>query len=117
MVVVTALVLAVTELAGAMGPRLSGVSASYPVIGAAIAAFAQGARGPKAGVAALRGMASALFGFIAFFAVVGYGLAALGAPAAYALAILAALAAQAVALLSLRGDARRAKLAAARNGR
>jgi hypothetical protein len=108
-IVATALVLAVTAFAGWLGPRVSGLSASYPVIGGGIAAFARLARGPKAGVAALRGMASALYGFIAFFAVIGYGLAALGPLAAYALAVAVALFAQGVTLKWLRRDARRAR--------
>ena len=107
----TALVIAVTTFAGWLGPRVSGLSASYPVIGGGIAAFAHLARGPKAGVAALRGMASALYGFIAFFAVIGYGLAALGPLAAYALAVTVALVAQGVTLYWLRRDARRARVA------
>jgi hypothetical protein len=109
--VATALVIAVTTFAGWLGPRVSGLSASYPVIGGGIAAFAHLARGPKAGVAALRGMASALYGFIAFFAVIGYGLVALGPLAAYALAVTVALLAQGVTLTWLRRDARRARVA------
>ena len=100
-----------TTFAGWLGPRVSGLSASYPVIGGGIAAFAHLARGPKAGVAALRGMASALYGFIAFFAVIGYGLVALGPLAAYALAVAVALLAQGVTLSWLRRDARRARIA------
>ena len=108
-IVGTALVIAVTTLAGWLGPRVSGLSASFPVIGGAIAAFAHLARGPKAGVAALRGMASALYGFLAFFAIIGYGLVSLGPLAAYALAVTVALFAQSVTLSWLRRDARRAR--------
>ena len=107
-VVATVLVFAVTLFAGALGPRVSGLSASYPIIGGAIAAFAHAVRGPRAGVAALRGMASALFGFIAFFGVIGYGLGPLAPLPAYGLALAMALATQGLTLLWLRGDARRA---------
>ena len=97
-----------TDAGEALGPRVSGLSASYPIIGGAIAAFAHAVRGPRAGVAALRGMASALFGFIAFFGVIGYGLGPLAPLPAYGLALAMALATQGLTLLWLRGDARRA---------
>jgi hypothetical protein len=110
-VVATVLVLTVTAFAGWLGPRVSGLSASYPVIGGGIAAFAHLARGPRAGVAALRGMASALYGFIGFFAIIGYTLVAWGPLAAYGSAVAVALLAQGVTLISLRRDAQGARVA------
>ena len=62
--VATLLVMAVTTFAAEMGPRISGVTASYPVITGSIAVFAHRAQGPQAAVAALRGMTTALFGFM-----------------------------------------------------
>lgn len=104
--VVTVLVLLVTALASAMGPRGSGVSASYPVVAIALTVFAHRARGPLAGIAALRGMASALFGFIGFFIAVALMIAPHGAWAAYVAATSVALMVQAGALAALRRDAR-----------
>ncbi len=105
LVIVTTLVVAVTGFAGALGPQLSGLAATYPVIGGAIAAFAQLARGPKAGIAALRGMATALYGFIAFFAVIGFALGPLAPLTAYGAALAATLAIQGLTLRGLRGGA------------
>ena len=107
MAVATALVMTVTALAGGLGPRVSGVSASFPVISGGLAVFAHLARGPAAGVSALRGMASALFGFIAFFGVLSLSLDAIAAPLAYLAATFAALAVQGLTLQLIRRDARR----------
>jgi len=68
--VVTALVIGVTSAALALGPSVSGVVASLPFIGAMMALVAHRARGPAAGIGALRGMAAALPSFAAFFFVV-----------------------------------------------
>ncbi|MGO9742041.1 MAG: hypothetical protein ACLPN5_11110 [Roseiarcus sp.] len=106
LVIVTTLVVTVTGFAGALGPQLSGLAATYPVIGGAIAAFAQLARGPKAGIAALRGMATALYGFIAFFAVIGFTLGPLAPLTAYGAALAAALAIQGLTLRGLESGAR-----------
>ncbi len=113
MAIVTAVVMGVTALATTLGPRASGMTASFPWIGGAVAVFAQRARGPAAGVTALRGMASALFGFIAFFGVIGFLVAEIEPATAFAAATAAALGAQAISLRWLRRDARRAALAGA----
>jgi hypothetical protein len=84
--VTTALVVALTSAATTLGPRASGTSASYPLIGASIAAFAQWKQGPEAGVAVMRGMASALYAFAAFFAIVGAALPRMSLFAAFVLA-------------------------------
>jgi hypothetical protein len=107
MTVATVLVLTVTALAGALGPRISGVSASFPAISGGLAVFAHAARGAPAGVSALRGMASALFGFIAFFGALSVSLDAIAAPFAYLAATLAALGVQGLTLQLIRRDARR----------
>ena len=106
MAVVTALVVAVTGFASVLGPRGSGVSASYPIVSAALAIFAHIARGPAGGLDALRGMASALFGFIGFFAVVATLMVPLGAPIAFGLAVALALAIQGLTLLWIQREAR-----------
>ena len=58
-----------TSAASALGPEISGATASFPLIGASIAAFAHLDKGPAAGVAVLRGMTAALYAFAMFFLV------------------------------------------------
>ena len=108
--VATALLLTVTAVAGGLGPQVSGASASFPIISGGLAVFAHAARGPRAGIAALRGMASALFGFIAFFGALSATLDAVAAPLAYLLASVAALGVQSLTLGLIRRDARRTEL-------
>jgi hypothetical protein len=105
-ILVTAIVVAVTSLATALGARASGVAASFPWIGGALAVFAHRAQGAAAGVAVLRGMAIALYGFLAFFAVLGFVLTRMDLPLAFVAATAAALAVQTVTLRFVHGDAR-----------
>jgi hypothetical protein len=86
MAVTTALVVGLTSAAITLGPGASGVMAAFPLIGALFAAFAQWDQGARAGVAVLRGMASALFGVAAFFVIAGAALPHLSLLAAFALA-------------------------------
>jgi len=94
----TALVVAVTTLAAQLGARASGAVACFPLIGAALGVFAHRAHGPRAGIAALRGMATALFAFAGFFLVLGAALPRADAVAAFALATVVALIVQAATL-------------------
>ncbi len=95
---VTALVVAVTTVAAELGPRASGAVACFPLIGAAFGVFAHRAQGPRAGVAALRGMATALFAFAVFFLVLGLALPRADAVAAFVAATAVALIVQAATL-------------------
>jgi hypothetical protein len=95
---VTALVVAVTAIAAELGPRASGAVACFPLIGAALGVFAHRAQGPRAGIAALRGMATALFAFAGFFLVLGFALPRANVAAAFALATVVALLVQAATL-------------------
>src|SRR3954451_490676 len=61
-----ALVLALTGLAGALGPRLSGLLASFPVLATVLAAFTHAQEGPAAAAQLLRGFAMGLVAFAAF---------------------------------------------------
>jgi hypothetical protein len=101
-VVVTTLVVAVTGFASTLGARTSGVVASFPLIGAAFGVLAHRADGPRAGVAALRGMVAALFSFAFFFFVLGLALPRAGALSAFAAATLVALVVQAATLTFVR---------------
>ena len=108
-VVVTALVVAVTAFASTLGARASGVVASFPLIGAAFGVLAHRADGPRAAVAALRGMVAALFSFAFFFLALGLALPRVGVLSAFAAATLVGLIVQAATLTLVRG----AKLAPA----
>jgi hypothetical protein len=65
-----ALVLALTGLAGVLGPRLSGLLASFPVLATVLAAFTQAQEGPAAAAQLLRGFATGLVAFAVFCFVV-----------------------------------------------
>jgi hypothetical protein len=102
MAVTTALVVGLTSAAATLGPGASGVAASFPIIAASIAVFAHLSQGPEAGVAVLRGMASAPYAFAVFFVIAGAALPRASLPAAFALATAAALVAQGATLRLLR---------------
>ncbi len=84
--VTTALVVGLTSAAATLGPRASGITASYPLIAASIAAFAHLSQGPEAPAAVMRGMASALYAFTVFFAIASATLPRMSLIAAFALA-------------------------------
>jgi hypothetical protein len=92
MAAAAALVAAVVTGADALGPRLAGVFASYPIIITVTGTFTHYSSGRDAIWRVLRALAASLFGFIVFFLVVGLTLPAAGAVGAYALASLSALA-------------------------
>src|SRR5438270_164857 len=61
-----ALVLLLTGLAGALGPRLSGLLATFPVLATVLAAFTHAQAGPAAAAQLLRGFATGLVAFAVF---------------------------------------------------
>jgi hypothetical protein len=61
-----ALVLLLTGLAGALGPRLSGLLASFPVLATVLAAFTHAQDGAAAAAQLLRGFATGLVAFAVF---------------------------------------------------
>ena len=93
MVITTALVLLITGAAATLGPRLSGVLATFPVYAAILTIFAHRA-GAAAAVQVLRGLLLGLFAFAGFFVVLGALIEPLGLAAGFALATAAALAIQ-----------------------
>jgi hypothetical protein len=107
MVVATVFVVLLTGIAPALGPRLTGLLAPFPLYGAVLAVFAQALEGPGPATALLRGMLSGLFGFAGFFVVLATCLEAVGLAAAFAAAIALTLTAQGIAFWTLRrGPAR-----------
>jgi len=97
MVITTALVLAITGAAATLGPRLSGVLATFPVYAAILTIFAHRASAAAA-VQVLRGLLLGLFAFAGFFVVLGALIEPLGIAAGFTLATAAALAIQGASL-------------------
>jgi hypothetical protein len=102
MVVATTLVLALTAAAATLGPRLSGLLATFPVYAGILAVFGHQHDGPGPATRALRGLLAGLFSFAAFFAVLAALIERTGNVPAFAAAILVALALQAGALWLVR---------------
>ena len=102
MIVATALVFILTELAPVFGARLSGLIATYPLFGAVLAAFAHHLSGAAAAGRVLRGLLIGLFGFTGFFLLLTLTLERVGIAAAFTTATALALAIQSGSLWALR---------------
>jgi hypothetical protein len=102
MIVATALVLGLTTLAPYVGPRLSGLLATYPIFAAVLTAFSHHRRGPAAAVQVLRGLLIGAFGFTGFFAVLASTIETWGIAASFAAATLVALGIQGCSLWLMR---------------
>ncbi len=98
-----ALVLAITAVATTLGPHLSGLIASFPIITAVLSAFTLVQRGRDEAVRLLRGFTTGFFAYAAFGFVVAATIRPLGIAPAFVLATTAALAAQAAAVAVGRG--------------
>ena len=98
MVVATVFVVALTEIAPALGPHLTGLLAPFPLYASVLAVFAHRTQGAGAAISVLRGLQVGLFGFACFFLVAGVLLERAGLVVAFAAAITAALVVQGVSL-------------------
>lgn len=87
-----ALVAAIMISADRLGPQLSGIVASYPVIMTVIGSFTHHQWGPDAMLRLLRGLSLSLLAFVVFFLIVGYGMPIIGLPGSFVAATVAALA-------------------------
>jgi hypothetical protein len=100
MLIATLLVLAITESAHVLGPRVSGVLATFPVYAAILTVFAH--RTPLAAAApavqVLRGLLWGLFGFASFFVILAALIERAGIAAAFVAASAGALAIQTLSL-------------------
>jgi hypothetical protein len=92
MAATAALVAALVVGADALGPRLAGIFATYPVILTVVGSFTHHRWGRDAVWRMFRGVMASMFGFVLFFLAVGLALPGLGLPASYALAAASALA-------------------------
>jgi len=103
MVTATVLVVALTEAAPVLGPRLSGVLAAFPVYAAILTVFGHRA-GAAGAVQVLRGLLLGLFGFAGFFLVLGLLIERAGIALAFTIASASALAIQTGSLTLVLGS-------------
>lgn len=101
MVVATVFVVALTEIASALGPRLTGLLAPFPLYASILAVFAHRAQGAGAAVRVLRGLQVGLFGFASFFLTLGVLLERMDIAFAFGAAIAVALVVQGASLALL----------------
>lgn len=85
------LVAIIMTTADRLGPRVSGIVSSYPVILTVIGSFTLSQWGPDAVLRVLRGMTLSLMAFSGFFLVVGYALPTLGLVPSFALGAITAI--------------------------
>ena len=107
MVTATLLVLALTSVAGWLGPQLSGLIATFPLLAGVLTVFGHHAQGKGAAVNVLRGLLLGLFSFAAFFVALGAIMERFGIAAGFSAALASALAVQTVSLLASRHTMRR----------
>src|SRR5262249_26174754 len=86
-----ALVTVLVLTADALGPQLSGIVSTYPIILTVIGTFTHHRWGREAVWRLLRGLTLSLVAFVAFFLVVGLALPSAGLAGSYVLASLVAL--------------------------
>ena len=104
-----ALVLALTALAGQLGPKLSGLLAPFPVVASVLAVFTHAQHGEQDLLRIMRGFVMGLVGYALFCFALAVSLGSLGTVESFLLAAAGALAIQSVALaLTLRGATERA---------
>ncbi len=101
-VVGTAFVLLITGVAPLLGPRLSGLVATFPLIAGTLVVFAHQQQGADAASRVLRGLLLGLFAFTGFYTVLILLLQPAGIALAFAAAIAAALLVQGVTLRVIR---------------
>ncbi|MBH9662129.1 hypothetical protein KTF21_16120 [Burkholderia multivorans] len=102
MALIAGLVISVTLIAPYVGPKTSGVLASFPFMAIILTIFAHRMLGRAAAQQVLRGMVAALPGFALFFYVLGLTLTRLNLLAAYGSAMLCVLAIQAISFYRMR---------------
>ena len=102
MAVATALVVGLTAAAPLLGPRLSGLLATFPVFATVLALFAHRLQGGAAAQQVLWGLLLGLFAFAGFFLALAVAIERVGIAGGFAIAIAAALAIQGASLAMMR---------------
>lgn len=102
MIVVTAIVVAITAAASFVGAQIAGMLATFPVFGTIMAIFAHRLKGPEMAAQVLRGMVLGLYGFAVFFYILSLVLVSVGAIPAFLAATMSALIVQAAVLYFIR---------------
>lgn len=92
MIATFCLVAVIMLSADRLGPRLSGIVASYPVILTVIGSFTHQQWGRDAVLRVLRGITLSLLAFVGFFVVIGYALPEYGLVPSFGLAAITAVA-------------------------
>lgn len=113
MLATAALVTAVTLAADRLGPRLSGIAATYPVIVTIVTTFTHHQWGIDVVVLLLRALLLSMISFSIFFLVIGWTIVPLGSEMSFALAVATATTTNALILLVRRRTRRNGKPAAA----
>ena len=96
------LVLFVTQSSAALGPRLSGSFAMFPVLAPVLAVFSHRQSGPAFAIQLLRGMAMGYYVFTTFCVVLSLTLPVTGIGSAFLLSLGSAVAAQVISHFCLR---------------
>jgi uncharacterized membrane protein (GlpM family) len=102
MAIATTLVVAVTAGASTLGPRLSGLLATFPIFATVLTVFAHRVQGAAAARQVLRGLLMGLYGFASFFAVLSLLLPRTSVPLAFLGSALAAMLVQGVSFKLMR---------------
>lgn len=102
MVATVVLVAVISTTADLLGPQLSGVVATFPVIVSVVGAFTHSQWGRDAIRHMLRSLALSLLAFVVFFLVVGLALPVVGLVGSYLVALVAALLMSSVVLVASR---------------
>lgn len=98
----TGIILFLTGSAAWIGPRLTGLLATFPLYISILTTFAHHQQGPAAAAHVLRGLLYGMFAFVAFFITLGLLLPRAGIGWSFAVATLVTLAVQGVSLLVLK---------------
>ncbi len=98
----TSIILLLTGIAPYIGPRLTGLLATFPLYISILAVFSQRQQGPNGPAHMLRGLLYGMFAFAGFFITLGLLIERLGIGWAFSAAVVAALFVQGCSLLVLR---------------
>ena len=109
MTIAAVMLVLITTLASSLGSKWSGLLSPFPVFSFVMATFSQSQGGPGAAWRFMRGLLTGLFGYTAFFLVVGLLMERTNLVVVYGLATVAALAVNGILLARLVWNNRAAK--------